>query len=165
MKCTAATLILAVSCHAAWTGADAQTCAAPGPWHPDLTGAPPTSADTCTLPDSVALYCDFLDSSQKGDAIWQITYAAGFTSTAIAISGGSATFNPVIYLYSSACTLGNQCVSSGDTRTPLPLTGIAPGTYFLGATAAAGDGAGACGLIALSTNGYYPVELQSFDVI
>ena len=93
-------LFLAVVLWAAAGAAVAQTCAAPGPWHPDLTGAPPTSADTCTLPDSVALYCDFLDSSQKGDAIWQITYAAGFTSTAIAISGGSATFNPVIYLMS-----------------------------------------------------------------
>jgi len=144
--------------------ANAQTCAAPGGWHPDTTGAPPIAADTCALPDSVALYCDFLDSAGKNDAIYQITYAPGFTSTSISISGAVAGFNPVIFLYSGACAVGNNCASSGDTNNPLPLTGVAPGTYFLGASAAPSDATGACGTITMTTNGYIPVELQSFYI-
>jgi hypothetical protein len=141
----------------------AQTCAAPGVFSPDPSGNPPVAADLCTLPDSVALYCDFLDSSGKPDGIWQITLAPGFTNTLIAVSGGVAGFNPVIFLYSSACTVGNQCASSGDANIPLALTGVTPGTYFLAASAAPSDGSGACGAVSLTTN--LPVELQSFDVM
>ena len=144
--------------------ANAQTCAAPGGWHPDTTGAPPILADTCALPDSVALYCDFLDSAGKNDAIYQITYAPGFTSTSISISGAVAGFNPVIFLYSGACAVGNNCAASGDTHNPLQVAGLPPATYFLGASAAPADATGACGTITMTTNGYIPVELQSFYI-
>lgn len=164
MKRTAGSFLCAWVCYLACMDVGAQTCSAPGSWHPDPTGAPSISADTCALPDSVALYCDFLDSSNKGDAIWQVTYAAGYTATTISVAGGTASFNPVIYLYSSACTLGNQCVASGDAGTPMPITTVPPGTYFLASSAAPADGAGSCGTVTLSTNGYLPVELQTFDV-
>jgi hypothetical protein len=144
--------------------ANAQTCAAPGAWHPDTTGAPGIVADLCALPDSVSLYCDFLDSAGKNDAIYQIVYALGFTSTSILISGSSAGFNPVIFLYTGACATASNCAASGDTNNPLPVAGLPPGTYFLGATAAPSDATGACGTIAMTTNGYIPVELQSFDI-
>ena len=144
--------------------ATAQTCAAPGGWYPDTTGAPPINADICALPDSVALYCDFLDSAGKNDAIYQITYALGFTSTTISISGSAAGFNPVIFLYTGACATASNCVASGDVKNPLPLTGVQPGTYFLGASAAPSDATGACGTITMTTNGYIPVELQSFYI-
>jgi hypothetical protein len=142
----------------------AQTCAAPGTWNPDTTGAPPVSVDLCAGSDSVALFCQFLDSSGKNDGIYSITLAAGFTATSIAVSGGSATFNPVTYLYSDACATANACVQSGDATTPLPLTGTTPGTYFLAVTAAASDGAGACGTPQMTTNGTFPVSLQNFSV-
>jgi len=41
---------------------------------------------------------------------------------------------------------------------------VAPGTYFLGASAAPSDATGACGTITMTTNGYIPVELQSFYI-
>jgi hypothetical protein len=142
----------------------AQTCAAPGSWTPDATGAPPINVDLCAGSDSVALFCQFLDSSGKNDGIYQITFAAGFTATSISVSGGTATFNPVTYLYSDTCTTANACVQSGDAGTPLPLAGTAPGTYFLAVTAAASDGAGACGQPTMTTNGTFPVSLQNFSV-
>jgi hypothetical protein len=143
---------------------NAQTCAAPGPWHPDITGAPPIAANLCALPDSVSLYCDFLDSAGKNDAVYQITYAAGFTSTSIGIAGSAAGFNPVIFLYTGACATGSGCVASGDVNNPLPVSGLPPATYFLGASAAPADATGACGTITMTTNGYIPVELQSFNI-
>ncbi len=142
----------------------AQTCGAPGSWNPDSTGAPPVTTDLCAGSDSVALFCQFLDSSGKNDGIYQITLAAGFTATSISVNGGTATFNPVTYLYSDACTTANACVQSGDAGTPLPLTGTTPGTYFLAVTAAASDGAGACGQPQMSTDGTFPVSLQNFSV-
>ena len=163
--------LVTLSCVAAGCGilfgsaAHAQTCAAPMAWHPDQNGAPPVVANLCALPDSVALYCDFLDSAGKNDAIYQITYAPGFNSTVIEISGAAAGFNPVIFLYTGACAVGNNCVSSGDTNNPLQLAGlVVPGTYFLGASAAPSDATGACGTITMTTNGYIPVELQSFYI-
>lgn len=157
------TAFLITLCLGAAGIARSQTCAAPGDFNLNPIGVPPVSADLCQLPDSVALYCDFLDSSQKPDGIWLVTLPPGFLNTYIGISGGTASSNPVLFLYSSTCTLGNQCVSSGDETMPLPLTGTTPGTYFLAATAAPTDGAGACGAVSLATNGV-PVEPQSFDV-
>jgi hypothetical protein len=142
----------------------AQTCGAPGSWNPDATGAPPVTTDLCAGSDEVALFCQFLDSSQKNDAIYQITLEAGFTATSISVSGSGAGFNPITILYSDACATANSCVQSGDAGTPLPLTGTAPGTYFLAVSAAPSDGAGACGQPTLTTNGTFPVSLQNFSV-
>lgn len=142
----------------------AQTCGTPGSWNPDTSGQPNVTTDLCAGSDSVALFCQFLDSAGKNDGIYQITLAAGFTATSISVSGGTASFNPVTYLYSDACTTANSCVQSGDATTPLPLTGTAPGTYFLAVTAAPADGAGACGTTIMSTNGTFPVSLQNFSV-
>lgn len=142
----------------------AQTCAAPGTWTPDPTGSPSVSSDLCAGSDSVALYCDFLDSASKNDAIWQVTFAAGFTATQISVSGAAAGFNPVIYMYTAACATGSGCVQSGDAGSPIPLAGTAAGSYFLAASAASADAANACGAVTLATNGTFPVSLQTFSV-
>jgi hypothetical protein len=165
LRCDVPSLLLAVASAIVlpMSIANAQTCAAPGSWNPDATGAPPVNADLCVLPDSVSLYCDFLDSAGKNDAIYQLTLPPAFTNTSISISGGAAGFNPVIFLYTGTCANGNNCVQSGDTNNPLPLTGVTPGTYFLAATAAPSDATGACGTITMTTNAV-PVELQSFEV-
>ena len=158
---------LAVILFAGFLGAgsiNAQTCAAPGAWTPSPSGVPAQFTDLCSGSDSVALYCDFLDSAGKNDAVWQLNFAAGFTSTHITVSGGAAGFNPVIYLYSSTCVSGSGCVASGDTANPLPLAGLPAGSYFLAVTAASSDATGACGPITLNTNGYVPVSLQAFSV-
>jgi hypothetical protein len=146
------------------TASHAQTCAAPIAWHPNPLGAPPVVADLCTLPDSVALYCDFLDSAGKNDAIYQFILAPGFTATSISLSGAGAGFNPVMFLYNSACATGSGCAQSGDANNPIPLSVTPAGTYFLAATAAPSDATGACGTIVMTTNGWYPVELQSFEI-
>ena len=144
----------------ATSSAGAQTCANPQIWIPGSGQA--AIANTCTLPDSVALYCDFLDSAGKSDAIYQLTLPPNFTGTSIQVFGGVPGFNPVIYLYSSSCSAGTGCAASGDVNNPLALTGVSPGTYFVAATAASSDASGACGVISLSTN--LPVELQSFEM-
>ena len=142
----------------------AQTCAAPGSWNPDASGQPSVTVDLCAGSDSVALFCQFLDSAGKNDGIYQITLSGAYTATTISVSGGTATFNPVTYLYSDACTTANSCVQSGDAGTPIPLAGTAAGTYFLAVTAAPSDGAGACGQPTMTTNGTFPVSLQNFSV-
>jgi hypothetical protein len=145
-------------------GAFAQTCAAPSSWTPDDTGAPTVQADLCGTSDEVALYCDFLDSAGKNDAIWQINMAAGFTADNITVTGTAAGFNPVVYMYTSGCAVGSGCFESGSDGAPLALAAAAPGAYFLGASAASADAAGACGTVTLATNGTFPVALQSFSV-
>jgi len=120
--------------------------------------------DLCSGSDSVALYCDFLDSAGKNDAVWQLNFAAGFAASKITVSGGAAGFNPVIYLYTSTCVSGSGCVASGDTANPLPLAGVSAGSYFLAVTAASSDASGACGAVALGTDGYLPVNLQTFSI-
>lgn len=142
----------------------AQTCAAPSTWTPDATGAPTVNADLCGATDEVAAYCDFLDSAGKNDAIWQINIAAGFTATSISVSGTAAGFNPVLYMYSSACAVGSGCFETGSDGAPLQMAAAAPGAYFLGASAASSDAVGACGTVTLATNGTFPVALQSFSV-
>ena len=162
--------LVALSCVAAGCGilfgsaAHSQTCAAPMAWHPDQNGAPPVVANLCALPDSVALYCDFLDSAGKNDAIYQIVLVPGYTAATVSVSGAAAGFNPVMYLYNSACATGSNCAQSGDANNPIPFAGVPAGTYFLAATAAPSDATGACGTTTMVTNGWFPVELQSFDV-
>jgi hypothetical protein len=142
----------------------AQTCGAPGSWNPDAAGNPPVDTDLCAGSDSVALYCQFLDSAGKNDGIYQINLVAGYSATTIGVSGAAAGFNPVIYLYTAACATGDGCVQSGDSGTPIPLAGTAPGAYFLAVTAAASDATGACGVTQMTTNGTFPVSLQNFSV-
>jgi len=143
----------------------AQTCGTPSTWNPDDTGQPTVSpGDLCAGSDSVALFCQFLDSSGKNDGIYQINLAAGFTAKSITVTGGTATFNPVVYLYTAGCATGDGCVQSGDSTLPLPLTGTAPGAYFLAVTAASSDATGACGTPTMATNGTFPVSLQNFSV-
>lgn len=143
----------------------AQTCGTPGTWTPGPDGSPPTDpVNLCNGSDSVALFCDFLDSAGKNDAIYQINLVAGYTAQTITVSGAAQGFNPVTYLYSAGCATGGGCVQSGDAGTALPLAGTAAGTYFLAVSAASSDAAGACGTVSLSTNGTFPVSLQSFSV-
>jgi hypothetical protein len=144
----------------------AQTCGTPGTWTPDTTGQPTVSADTCTSPDDVALYCNILDSQGKGDAVWSITLADTRTATSIAVTGAAAGFNPTAYLYTGACAAGGGCQQTGSVGSNVPLsTAQAPsGTYFLAASAAAADGVGACGTVTLAADGTFPVSLQNFSV-
>lgn len=155
---------LSIAACAVAGSASAQTCAAPGTWQPSPAGSPALALDLCTASDEVALYCDFLDSSNKNDGIWQLNFAAGFTSTAISVGGTAAGFNPVIYLYNAGCATGSGCVASGDAGSPLVLAGTQPGAYFLGASAASSDASGACGAVTITTNGYVPVSLQAFTI-
>jgi hypothetical protein len=142
----------------------AQTCAAPGSWTPDASGSPSVQTDLCAGSDSVALFCQFLDSSGKNDGIYQITLSGAYTATQITVSGAAAGFNPITVLYSDACATANSCVQTGDSTTPLALAGTAAGTYFLAVSAAPSDGAGACGQPTMATNGTFPVSLQNFSV-
>lgn len=146
--------------------ASAQTCGSPSSWTPDASGQPTVSADTCTSPDDVALYCNILDSQGKGDAVWTVDLADGRTATTIAVTGAAAGFNPTAYLYTGACAAGGGCQQTGSVGSDVPVTTAAApsGTYFLAASAAASDGTGACGTVTLAANGTFPVSLQNFSV-
>jgi hypothetical protein len=121
-------------------------------------------ADLCAASEEVALYCDFLDSAGKNDAIWQISLVDGFTATSVDVQGAAAGFNPVIYLYTAACSTGGGCFETGSVGAPLNLAGAPAGDYFLAASAGPSDAAGACGTVAIATDGWLPVSLQSFSV-
>lgn len=160
-------LIIAASLAASMTVASyasGQTCAAPIAWQSDPFGAPAATADVCGASDEVALFCDFLDSSNKPDVIWSVVFADGYTSSQMVVSGAVAGFNPVLYLYSGPCSSGSGCLRTADQGSPMDLSGIPSGSYFLAATAAASDAAGACGAVTLATNGWLPVTLQSFSI-
>lgn len=151
----------------AWLAAPlgAQTCASPATWTPGRWGhsTPSIVADLCKAGDAVALYCDFLDSAGKNDAIWRLDWTASASATQVIVAGTSAGFNPVVFLYTGTCAGGSGCVASGDAASPLPLAGFLPGTYFLAATAAPSDATGACGTVTLTTDGL-PVQLRSFTI-
>jgi len=144
-----------------------QTCASPSSWTPDVAGAPPQSGTTCGAADAVSLYCGLLDSASKPDVIYQITLAAvgpNRTASSIIVGGGAAGFTPNAFLYSDACAQADACAETGDPLLPLPLTGVAAGTYFLAVSATSVDGPNACGTYTLTTQGTFPVALQNFSV-
>jgi hypothetical protein len=122
---------------------------------------------TCGAADSVATYCVFLDSAAKPDVVYQITLAApgpSRTATSITIGGGAAGFTPNAFIYSDACATADACVATGDTSSPIALAGVGAGTFFLSVSAAAAEAANACGAFSLTTNGTFPVSLQSVSV-
>jgi hypothetical protein len=80
--------------------------------------------------------------SGKNDAIYQIVLVPGFTAVSVSVSGAAAGFNPVIYLYDSACATASNCAQSGDANNPIAFAGVPAGTYFLAATAAPADATG-----------------------
>lgn len=145
----------------------AQTCATPRPWLPDGSGAPSESGTTCGGADSVSLFCGSLDSAGKPDVVyryWLAPMGPQRTATSITVAGGAAGFTPTVNIYSDACSTADVCVTNGDPTSPVPLPGVAGGTYFMAVSAASTDTVGACGPFQLVTNGTFPVLLQSFSV-
>ena len=145
--------------------ATAQTCGSPGAFNTPGSG-PTAGGTTCGGSDSIALICDVLDSAGKNDAVYSVTIgASGVTATQIALSGVTgAGFNAIVALFTGTCSAGSGCVASGDAGSPMSLSGVAAGTYFMTVSAASADASGACGTYVLTANGTLPVSLQSFSV-
>lgn len=160
-------LVLALAGLLAGGTALGQTCASPSTWIPDAAGAPAQSGTTCGGTDSVSLFCGALDSAGKPDVVYRYWLAPAGpqrTSTTIIISGGGAGFTPTMNMYSDACNTADACVQNGDPTSPIPLAAVPGGTYFLAVSATAFDAAGACGAFSMTTNGTFPVSLQTFTV-
>src|SRR5690606_11270337 len=148
MKMPTSILLVAMAALIPCAYVQAQTCAAPLVFQSDPFGSN-INADVCAASDEVALFCDFLDSAGKADVIWQVEFADGYTASTMTVSGASAGFNPVLYLYSGPCSSGSGCIQSADSGFPMSLVGIPSGTYFLAATAAPSDIAGSCGTVVI----------------
>lgn len=159
-------LAAAVACFAA-PQVFAQTCTAPAAFDSPAS-APTASGDTCAASDEVSAYCVLQDSAGKPDVIYQITLPAtdapSRTATSISITGAGTGYTPTIYLYSDACASANSCVASGQAGSPMDITSVGAGTYFLAATASQVDASGACGTYTITANGTLPVELKNFTV-
>lgn len=141
----------------------AQTCGTPLAFNTPA-GGPTASGDTCTANDEVAAYCVFQDSAGKPDVIYQAAIDASKTATQITITGSGTGFTPTIYLYSDACASANACVQTGEQGSPMDISAVGAGTYYLSATASQVDASGACGTFTITANGTLPVKLQNFSV-
>lgn len=150
--------------------ASAQTCASPRAWQPDASGNPPISGTTCGGDTTAPGYCGGNFDAPGPAYVIKSTFAAGHTAQTLTLGGGAAGFDPVVYFSaaSSPCGTNAACGATSDTATPVNVRDasgdVQNGDWFIVVTAASIDAAGACGPFTLTTNGTFPVSLQSFSV-
>lgn len=163
------TLVLAV-CAFQCGELKAQTCPSPLPFisPEDL---PVTTGNTCDSADSVQYFCGGQSSVGKPDDVYQLNLgASNRTFTQLSVSGatgGSASFHPVVYIYSGDCATGEGClVVADEASSPVDTSAsvLPAGHYFLVVSASPSDPPGSCGDYTLQANGVLPIQLQSFSV-
>lgn len=149
--------------------ATAQTCASPLAWHPGAQDAS-FAATTCGGDTTAPGYCGGNFDAPGPAYVLRTTFAPGRTGTTLALGGGAAGFDPVLYFSaaSSPCGSNAACGATTDTSTPIRIadnnSDVPNGDWFIAITAASIDAAGACGPFTLTTNGNLPVSLQSFSI-
>lgn len=151
--------------------ATAQTCASPRAWQPPPEGSQPAlTGTTCSGDTTAPGYCGGNFDAPGPAYVIRSTFAAGHTATTLALGGGAAGFDPVVYFSaaSSGCGANAACGATTDISTPINVADasgdVQNGDWFIIVTAASIDAAGACGAFTLTTNGSFPVSLQSFSV-
>jgi hypothetical protein len=163
----------AVVATAVSASAFAQSCASPSAWQPPAAGDSRTG-NTC-LPaaggqgddSGSALICGGLHDRKGPVYAFASTFSAGRTFTTLALSGGAAGFDPVMYMTPAAGGCGaNQetCSPSGDAGVGIATADVPDGSWIIFVTAADIDNAGACGAFTLTSNGSFPVTLTNFTV-
>jgi len=176
MKNTAALLLVGI-CALSPTAlyASGGTCGSPDTTHFQSGATPSDSGNTCTdnaggaVANQVASFCGGGQIvANQPQEIYQVvlTAAGGGRATSISITGGSATFNPTLYLYTGTCANGGGCVATGTPGNAADISGVGAGTYFMavGGNQTDPQDATACGAFTINANGTLPVKLQSFSV-
>jgi hypothetical protein len=130
---------------------NAQSCAVPFQWQPDVT-LPGFSNTTCGGPHVADSFCD--NQFDNPGPNFVVQFFLHPTTSEITLSGGDSGFGPVMYLSDSldGCS-GGLCVASGDTGIPMQVGGLPSGTYYLTVAARSMDAPGSCGGFTLSMNG------------
>ena len=156
---TRSVVAIAVS---ASVGAQAQTCSSPVIWHGG--GQPALSGTTCGQEtNNGGGFCGGNFDAPGPAYVLQATFEPPGKWTSVMVSGASG-FTPAIYV-TSTCGQNGACVATGDGQNPVPNSAIPDnGTLYIIVTAASFDQAGACGPFAITTDGSFPVELQTFSV-
>ncbi|MEO5558635.1 MAG: hypothetical protein ABIR10_03040 [Dokdonella sp.] len=153
----ALTLALLASLLMASSPTVAQTCNAPAVW-PGI--GPLLSGTTCGGEHVADSFCNGIHENPGPNFVVRIYL--NHTATAITLIGGTAGFDPVMYLANGADSCDSAtCVGVGDSGTPINLAGIPPGYYWLFIAASAQNQTGACGSFALAADG----DLSGDDII
>jgi hypothetical protein len=144
--------------------ASAQTCATPNAWQPDTTGAPTINGDSCTgETNNGGGFCGGTFDAPGPAYVIQSTFSATGTYNNVTISNATG-FTPALYV-TSTCGANGACIATGDGGNPLPNSAIPDsGSFYIIVTAASFDAIGACGTFTLTSDGSFPVQLQSFTV-
>jgi len=144
--------------------ASAQQCATPFAWQPDATGTPTVGGDSCTGETSNGGgFCGGTFDAPGPAYVIQSTFAAAGTYNNVTISNATG-FTPALYV-SASCGTNGACIATGDGANPLPNSAIPDtGSFYIIVTAASFDPTGACGTFTLTSDGSFPVQLQSFTV-
>ena len=153
--------------------AGAQTCASPDmSWHPDTTGDPPLLTSTCGHETGLISACEGGFTITGSVYVARVSLIPEATYTQVAV-GGDGSFTPNLYVVrtsvAGACDFDNP--GGGDTGACQTASSIAvlainipPGEYFFIVGKSDFDPEGACGNFTLTSNGNFPVSLQSFTV-
>jgi hypothetical protein len=102
--------------------------------------------------------------------VLRATITLDHTATRLNLTGGSAGFDPVVYVSTASrpCGTNADCSATGDISTPINIAdavgNVQSGDWFIIVTAASIDADGACGPFSLNTDGGLPVSLQSFVI-
>ena len=161
MKLISACLVVAAVAIA--NSAAAQTCANPVPYQGNLT--PALSGTTCGGDTTAAGYCGGNLDAPGPAFVMRSTLNFHRTATSITVNGGAG-YDAIILMsqVSDGCGTNAPCVATGDASSPINLSTVPDGDYYLIVTAATFDVPGSCGTFTVATNGDLPVELIGFTV-
>ena len=141
--------------------ANAQTCTAPQIWQPPPAGDTLTGS-TCGGDTTATGYCNGQFTAPGPAFIAQGNFTSSRTFTNVNSLAGPG-FDLMIYVSAVAAGCGTNapCVANGAS---VASDEIPDGAYFIIVTAASFDAAGQCGTFTLTSDGSFPVELQSFSI-
>jgi hypothetical protein len=147
-----ASLLLAIATAFNSTHAPAQSCAAPIA----LIAGNTYMGSTCEGTHVADTFCGGL-ANPGPNTVFRFAVGPPLAGQ-LTLVAQSAEFTPVMYLMDGAQPCDSApCVAVGDTFTPIPFDGLAPGEYWLVIAAAPSATPGSCGEFSLS-NDASPVE-------
>lgn len=146
--------------------ASAQTCASPFAWQPPPAGETIGGTTCGQESNNGGGFCGGNFGAPGPAYVIQSTFAAGRTATTIDITnnvgfGGAVYVTPV----ASGCGVNANCVATGSPGSPVALSFVPNGDFFVIVTGVDFDANGACGTFNLTADGTFPVTLQDFSVI
>ncbi len=145
----------------------AGTCADPFVWAPDASGAPTITGTTCGKETADVAFCNSTFNAPGPAFVIQAHFDSSRTFTDFGFVTTGAGYTPALYMtpVSGGCAANANCTATGDSTNPIPTGDVPNGDFYIIITAATFDGTGSCGEFTFVSDGTFPVELQSFDVI